>query len=287
MSPQRLVLVAVCLASLGAGVYFVMQALTGGNDDAGHQQLAIPPDPPFGQPVLAASSAPSPTPRPSPKLDVCGPPVDSAYLANNQVLAYYGSPYTAQMGILGELTPTELAARLRSHAMTYDSLNGALGVRPAFHIVYGRATVDPGRNGDHLLYVDGQTMREYIDLACREGFLVFVDLQIGLSDVAIEVRNALPWLDYPNVHFSLDPEFAMAPGEIPGDVVGTVDAEEVNTAQALVQAYAGGAWPGREDARRPQVFAGNAYAPGVASAVPARTSGDRHGRVRPGGCEAR
>jgi len=35
-------------------------------------------------------------------------------------------------------------------------------------------------------------MQEYIDLACRNGLLVFIDLQIGRSDVATEVEKACP-----------------------------------------------------------------------------------------------
>jgi hypothetical protein len=221
----------------GAFAFLAGLAVIGGDQEATVElsQVAVPPDGGVGEIVLAASASPTPS---GPALDACGPPVTREYLAANQVLAYYGNPYTNLMGILGELPPADLAARLKGHAATYDSLNGAMGIRPAFHIVYGRATSDPGANKDHLLYIDDRTMEEYIDLACREGFLVFVDLQIGLSDVETEVRKALPFLDHPNVHLALDPEFAMPPGELPGRSVGTVDAEEVNRAQEIVESYA-------------------------------------------------
>jgi hypothetical protein len=240
MSTRTSVAAVVCLLVIGGVATFIAVGAIGGDDaPASVSQLAIPPQGGIGEVVLAASAPPStPTPVPGPALDSCGPPVTREYLAANQVLAYYGNPYTELMGILGEMPPEQLAARLRTHAATYDSLNGTLGMRPAFHIVYGRATTDPGADGNHMLYIDDETMSQYIDLACREGFLVFVDLQIGLSDVEAEVRKALPFLENPNVHLALDPEFAMPPGELPGDSVGTMDAEEVNAAQALVETYA-------------------------------------------------
>jgi hypothetical protein len=37
------------------------------------------------------------------------------------------------------------------------------------------------------------------------------------------------------VHAALDPEFAMPAGEIPGEAIGTMDAAEINAAQAVLQ----------------------------------------------------
>jgi hypothetical protein len=242
MSTRRSIAIFSCtIAVIGSGILaFTLAPLGGDGGDSALPELALPPEGGVGEPVLAAAAttAPSPTPVPGRALDSCGPPISRDYLAGNQVLSYYGNPYTELMGILGEMPPAELVARLRAHAATYDSLNGPAGIRPALHIVYGRATTDPGGNKDHLLYIDDQTMNEYIDLACREGMLVFVDLQIGHSDVETEVRKVLPFLEHPNVHLALDPEFAMPPGELPGESVGTMDAAEVNAAQAIVQTYA-------------------------------------------------
>jgi hypothetical protein len=241
MSTRTLLVIEVCLFGAAAVIlYFIVDARWGSSSvPAPEQEEALAAEATPEPTALAASTTPSPppTPAPTPSPDRCGPLVDRAYLETNQVLAYYGNPYTDLMGILGERTPEQLTAELKAHAATYDSLNGPAGVRPAFHIVYGRATLDPGREGNHLLYVDDDTMKQYIDLACREGFLVLVDLQIGLSDVSTEVQDALKYLDQPHVHLAIDPEFAMPPGELPGETVGTVDAEEVNAAQATLQAF--------------------------------------------------
>jgi len=139
------------------------------------------------------------------------------------------------MGVLGELEPGALVQQLRGHAQTYDDLNGELTARPAIHLVYATAQSYPGNDGKYLLYLDDETLQEYLDLACQENMLLFIDLQFGLADVLPEVERVLPYLAYPNVHLALDPEFAMQPGQIPGEEIGTLDAEEINAAQAAVQ----------------------------------------------------
>jgi len=188
-------------------------------------------------PLAYISDAPTPGPGGTYPPDSCGEPITAEFFERNQVLSYYGNPYTADMGILGEVEPEQLVSQLQAHAADYDALNGDVGVRPALHIVWATAQEDPGREGTHLLYVDKDTMKEYIDLACRNGMLVFVDLQIGRSTVAAEVEKALPFLEYPHVQLALDPEFAMPPGEVPGESIGTIDAEDVNAAQRMVAEF--------------------------------------------------
>lgn len=165
----------------------------------------------------------------------CGLNTGGDVLDANQVITYYGHPYTDLMGVLGELDPAALVTRVKEHAATYDALNGDLGARPAMHMVYATAQSYPGNDGKYLLYVGDDTLQEYLDLACSENMLFFLDLQFGLADVESEVRRVLPYLAYPNVHLALDPEFKMADGQIPGEEIGSLDAEEINAAQALVQ----------------------------------------------------
>lgn len=240
MPVRTLIAVEISLVAVAVVVlYLALDVSWSGDTDSGL---------PAGEAMTAtngASPAPlaivswvSPSPSVSPlAADTCGPPVTADYLAKNQILSYYGNPYASGMGILGELEPNELVSRLQAHAAEYDALNGGMGVRPALHIVWATAQPSEGREGTYLLYVDKTTMREYIDLACRNGLLVFIDLQIGRSDVATEVQKALPYLEQPHVHLALDPEFAMPPGEAPGEAIGTLDAEDVNTAQRMMEAF--------------------------------------------------
>lgn len=237
MPKSRLLFIEVALFIAAALVILMILAnpFTSGGEE-GEPAVALPPaGTPTGVGATTATPMPAtPTPSPTPDPERCGPAVDAEYLADTHIVSYYGNPYTAQMGILGELEPPLLISELLARADAYDQLNGPKNVRPALHIVYGTAQAEPGNSGLHLLYVDDDTMREYVDLACEHGLLVFIDLQIGRSTVEAEVERSLEWLEEPHVQLAIDPEFAMPPGEIPGESIGTVDAVDINAAQSIV-----------------------------------------------------
>jgi len=200
---------------------------------------ASPQEPPApATPTALAGEPADGTPNPpTPQAEGCQSTPSPDPLTEAQLLSYYGNPYTADMGILGELPPETLVEKLKAHAQLYDSLNGPRGVQPALHLVYATAQSDPGREGLYLLYVDDETLREYVQLACENGLLIFLDLQIGRSDVQSELTKILPYLEQPHVHAALDPEFAMPPGKVPGQSIGSLDAADVNAAQAILQDF--------------------------------------------------
>jgi hypothetical protein len=168
-------------------------------------------------------------------LGECALPVDRDFLSSNQIVTYYGNPYTADLGILGELPPAQLLERLKEQAQKYDSVNGFRGVQMGLHLVSTTAQPNPGNDGLYRLQVDMDTLREWVDLACENGLLLFLDLQIGQADLAAEIERIAPLLAEPHVELALDPEFAMAPGEIPGQAIGSYTAEEINQVQEVLE----------------------------------------------------
>lgn len=121
---------------------------------------------------------------------------------------------------------------------------GDRGVDPriAVHLIYGMAIgCDPGSNC--LLYLDDtgvDIVKQYILPAARRHWLVVLDDQLGRSDPLSEVRRMIAkgYLRYDNVEIALDPEFrAAADQATPGIPVGSVSAEELNSVQALINAY--------------------------------------------------
>ena len=150
-------------------------------------------------------------------------------LANNQVLAFYGHPFSKRMGILGEYSKEDLAKLLKGYARLYDEANGNLGVVPAFYLIYG--TCWPG---GEIGYLKDSVVRDYIEYAASQGMIVFVDHQIGKYPVEDAVKRLLPWLKYPNVHIALDPEWRTT---APMQEIGSITAEEVNKAMAMMRSY--------------------------------------------------
>jgi hypothetical protein len=155
-------------------------------------------------------------------------------------VTYYGRPGIEVMGILGEYEIAELIPLLHEQAAAYDEANGArLDVQPAFHLVYGMATKAAGEDNSHLAYIDDTTVISYVQAAADEGFAVILDVQIGALSPSQAISPALAYLEYPNVHLAIDPEFAMvhAGQSWPGNPIGYVTAAQVNEVQATIRNY--------------------------------------------------
>lgn len=164
----------------------------------------------------------------------CAPLVSGDFMRANQVLTYYGSPDAVSLGILGQLEPDALVARLKEHARIYDDLNGFRGVQAGLHLIYATAQAFPGEDGLYIRRVDDETLEEYVRLACENGLFLFLDLQLGRADMETEIEKLLPYLRQTQVHLSLDPEFAMAADEVPGQQIGHLDATQINRAQQIL-----------------------------------------------------
>jgi len=153
----------------------------------------------------------------------------SSVLMNDDVLAFYGSPLSKRMGILGVHPIPELDRILGEWAVKYDQVNGDRGVRKAFYIIYGMAWPE----GEIGLLRESRLL-EYIEYAAANDILVFVDHQIGRYSVGEATKQLLPFLRYPNVHLALDPEWRTTK---PMVEIGSVSAEEINDAQRMMQDY--------------------------------------------------
>jgi hypothetical protein len=150
-------------------------------------------------------------------------------LLNSDILAYYGHPNSKNMGILGRYSIEELDAMLSGLAAEYESVSNGRKVRKAFYIIYG--TVWP--EGEIGILKD-ETVLKYIRYGLENDILVFLDHQIGRYDPISSLKKLLPWLQYPNVHLALDPEWRT---DKPMQEIGTVSAGELNQAQKIMEDY--------------------------------------------------
>ncbi|OGO51683.1 MAG: hypothetical protein A2148_09980 [Chloroflexi bacterium RBG_16_68_14] len=156
-------------------------------------------------------------------------------LTDSQVVSYYGSLYTAEMGILGTADLETIVSRVEEHAARYDALNGPTGVVPALHVVYAVAQPHPTSNGLYLQYVDDADMHRLLHLTEERKMLLFLDLQIGRSSVEAELEKVRAYLRYPQVHLAIDPEFAVGSEQVPGVNLGSLRAADIDKAQAALQ----------------------------------------------------
>ncbi|HEU5430737.1 MAG TPA: hypothetical protein VFU81_03690 [Thermomicrobiales bacterium] len=175
------------------------------------------------EPPMVAMAIDTPTPEP--------PPADGSLLPTYRIVTYYGHPHDEHMGIIGEFSKDEIAQRLQTEAANYEAADPSRPVLTAFELIATVAQRDPGPDGTYILDTDMDTLKEYVDYAADHNMLVFLDLQIGRGTVAAEIEKVRPLLERPNVHLAIDPEFAIGPGEIPGENIGSVPAESITYAQ--------------------------------------------------------
>ncbi len=153
-----------------------------------------------------------------------------AILPEHRVVAYYGNPYDARMGVLGQGTPAAMLRALRTQAQAYQALDPSHPVVEALELV---ATVAQGSPGPHQLYrlrMPFSVIRSELALARSAHALLILDVQVGHSTVRREVNHLLPFLKLPDVELALDPEFDMPPGDVPGQEFGTMRTRDINWA---------------------------------------------------------
>ncbi len=159
-------------------------------------------------------------------------PRDSrALLPFNRIVSYYGNFYSRAMGALGEYEPEEMLTRLKAAAAEWEAADPATPVIPAIHYIAIVAQGSEGRDGKYRARMPDEEIEKALKLAEEIDGIVFLDLQVGLSDIESEVAVYEEYLKFPQVHLGLDPEFAMqTSGYPPGHVIGTYDAADINYA---------------------------------------------------------
>jgi hypothetical protein len=159
-------------------------------------------------------------------------PKDSrALLPFNRIVSYYGNFYSKFMGVLGEYPEEEMLSKLTSAADEWRAADPATPVIPAIHYIAIVAQGSAGRDGKYRAVMPDSQIDHAVELAQKINGIVFLDLQVGLSDVETELPKFEKYLSMPQVHVGLDPEFAMeTSGYAPGKYIGTLDAQDINWA---------------------------------------------------------
>jgi hypothetical protein len=153
-----------------------------------------------------------------------------AVLPDHRVVAYYGAPQSRELGVLGIGSPDRAARRLEREAGRYATERRP--VLPALELIAVIANADPGDDGMYRTRQPGSVIRRYLRAARRHRMLLVLDIQPGRSDFFTETTRLERWLREPDVGVALDPEWRVTDAEVPGQVIGQVDAREVNATSA-------------------------------------------------------
>src|SRR4051794_15031291 len=212
---RRRALAIMALAAAAAVVVFAVTQLTG-------SKAAEPP----AKGADAEKAQATPTPKPLAELPRGGRRI----LPDFRVVAFYGAPQDRQLGALGIGTPTQMTKKLEKQAKPYNRKSRP--VLPAMELIAVVAAAHPGEGERYNLRQPDSVIRRYLKAARKAKALLILDIQPGRSDFFTETKRLRKFLKEPDVGLALDPEWRMAPGEIPGKVIGSVGAREVNATTA-------------------------------------------------------
>ena len=150
---------------------------------------------------------------------------DGAFL-----VAYYGTAQTSALGVLGERSPAATMPRLIREGRKFR--RPGTRIQPVFELIVTVADAYPGRDGDFNHDIPRRYVQQFIDAAHEHGALLVLDIQPGRSSFP-RVAKRWEWaLRDPWVGLALDPEWRMGRREVPGQVIGSVSASEINATSA-------------------------------------------------------
>lgn len=151
-----------------------------------------------------------------------------------RVVAYYGNPLSKRMGILGEVKPDSMLKRLRGASDAFAKADTTMPALPTLELIAIVAQGSPGKGELYRLRMPDTLIANIARLAEANRYLMIMDVQNGRSSIESDVKSLMPWLAKPYMHLALDPEFAMKGKKVPGKVVGTLDASEINHVIAML-----------------------------------------------------
>jgi hypothetical protein len=155
-------------------------------------------------------------------------PLRGAILPYKRIVSFYGNLYSKRMGILGEIPPPQMLAKLQKEVESWQKADSAVEVIPALHYIAVTAQQYPGKGNKHRLRMPFHQIDSVLNMAARINAIVFIDVQVGLSTLEEEIPELEKYLKMPQVHLGIDPEFSMKGGQAPGRVIGSFDARDIN-----------------------------------------------------------
>ncbi len=144
------------------------------------------------------------------------------------LVALYGHPGTAGLGVLGEQDVDAAVQRARDTAAPYEALVPDATVVPAFEIIATVASEFATEEGDYSFEAPIEQLRPWVDAAGAAGLYVVIDLQPGRTDFVTQAERYRELLELPHVGLALDPEWRLLPNQVHLTQIGSVSIDEVN-----------------------------------------------------------
>jgi len=210
------------LLALLATTLLLTSGCGGGGDDAEPEAAA-----PSATPTSAA--APSTTAEPTPTRREL-PGGGTQVFPDRRLVGFSGGPGSPALGpMTGDLAAA--TEQLRQQAAPYGADRRVL---PTFELIATTAHPFPTTTGLYATAADDAVVQQYLDAARAAGGILLLGIQPGTGDFLPAVQHYERWLTEPDVGVALDPEWAVDPGEVPGDVFGSTTGAELDSVSAYL-----------------------------------------------------
>jgi hypothetical protein len=101
------------------------------------------------------------------------------------------------MGILGELPPDDMLAKLDEEIEAWKKADPETPIQPALHVIMVTAQGAPGRDKKYRLRMTDKVAEDVIAWAAKRDAIVFIDIQIGHSTLRKTlITLLLSWLTW-------------------------------------------------------------------------------------------
>ena len=149
-----------------------------------------------------------------------------------RVVAFAGTPGVPALGALGVGSLEDAVRRLRRQARPYHRRGRP--VLPALDLIATICSAGPGPDGRFRYRRPMRYVDRHLRAARKARALLLIHIQPGRSTFMEELRPYRRYLSEPDVGIALDPEWRMGPGQRPGKVIGSADADEINAVSAYM-----------------------------------------------------
>ena len=154
-----------------------------------------------------------------------------AILPGHRIVAFYGNIRSKGMGILGREPKEQMMRKFDGVLKEWQAADPSLPVMPCLHSVTITAQGSAGKDGKWRLMNSKKDIEETRAWAKEKNAILFMDVQVGWSDLEHELPKLAEYMKDPTIHLGIDPEFALGTLHArPNSKIGTFDAKDINYA---------------------------------------------------------
>lgn len=149
----------------------------------------------------------------------------------HRLVGYVGYPGSHGMGRLGI---GDLDERMAEIETQLGDFAGDREILPVAELIVSIVHPVPGADGTYRTHTTDEIIQTHLDAARRHDAILLLNIQAGNVDFLDEVKDFEQWLVEPDVGVALDPEWAVEPGQVPGEVYGRTTGSELDEVAAYL-----------------------------------------------------